>query len=97
MKPALALVSSLALGLAACGTLRASEQVDSGAAARDCAGECVGQVCPATIECTGQGTCIIRWGTGDQRGEVELRCDGETCEVVRCDAPEDCRSKCSMR
>ena len=95
MKLSLGIVSCLALGLAACGTLRASEQVATGATSDE--PKCAGEVCPATVECTDRGTCIIRWGSGPDRCEVELACDGESCEVVRCDGPEDCRSACQAK
>ncbi len=94
MKAFFSLIPTLALGFA-CGTLRTSEAVDSAPRAADrLEPACAGEIHPATVECTPQGTCIVRVGEGPERCEVELACDGSRCEVVRCDGPQDCAPPC---
>ena len=83
MKIPLSLCSSTLLLFCACASSRNLAVGEPGpAAATDC---CEGP-CKADVRCLPNGHCLITCtGPNGETCEVELACDQEHCEVVRCD------------
>lgn len=83
MKIPLSLCSSALVLLAACSSSRHLAVGESGdaTAARSDKGPC-----KADVRCLPNGDCLITCtGPNGKTCEVELRCDQDRCEVVRCD------------
>ena len=91
MKLVLALLFTTALGFGGYRASTAPEEAPTAACS-------IADACDVTIECTDDGTCLIRCMSDDGRAcELELACDGDECVVVRCsrdgepcDGPEPC-------
>ena len=51
--------------------------------------------CDATVTCTPQGTCKVECQDANGAAcSVEIACDGDTCRIVACDGPGDCKPSC---
>lgn len=84
MKIPLYLCSSALLLLSACSSPK-NLAVGEGGSDATAAGSGKGP-CKADVRCLPNGNCLITCtGPNGKKCEVELACDQEKCEVVRCD------------
>ena len=82
MKIPLYLCSSALLLLCACSSPK-NLAVGEGGGDASAAGKCP---CKADVRCLPNGNCLITCtGPNGKKCEVELACDQEQCEVVRCE------------